>query len=60
MICEIKNAVDCEIVHFLEFNRRRDLWEYFCHGPRERMNTWILVNSDGYRTWGDLKRAGGM
>ena len=27
---------------FLEFNWWRDLWEFFCYGPRGRMNTWLF------------------
>ena len=37
-------AICCEMVHFLEFNRRRDLWEFFCYGPRGRMNTWLFLS----------------
>ena len=41
---------------FLEFDCRRDLWEFFCYGPRGRMNTQLFfVNIDGHRTWGHLK-----
>ena len=29
---------------FLEFNRRRDLWEFFCYEPRGRMNTWLFLS----------------
>ena len=37
-------AIGCEMVHFLEFNRRRDLWEFFCYGPRGRMNTCLFLS----------------
>ena len=35
-------VIGCEKVHFLPFNRRMDLWKYFCYGPRGRMNTWLF------------------
>ena len=30
-------------MHFLEFNRRRDLREFYCYGRRGRINTWLFV-----------------
>ena len=41
---------------FLEFDCRRDLWEFFCYGPRGRMNTQLFfVNIDGIAHGGILK-----
>ena len=41
---------------FLEFNRRRDLWEFFCYGPRGHMNTWLVLSKlMGIARRGDLK-----
>ena len=52
-------AIGCETVHFLKSNWRRDLWEFFCYGPRGRMNTWLFfVKIDRHRTSGRFKRAG--
>ena len=28
----------------LEFKRRRDFWEFFCYGPRGRMNTRLFLS----------------
>ena len=36
-------AIGCEILLFLEFNWRRDLCEFFCYGPRGRMNTRLFL-----------------
>ena len=34
------------MVHFfLEFNRRRDLWELFCYGLRGCMNAWLFLST---------------
>ena len=30
-------------MHFLEFNRRRDLREFYCYGRRGRINTWLFL-----------------
>ena len=41
---------------FKEFNWRRDLWEFFCYGPRGRMNTWLFLSKlIGIARRGDLK-----
>ena len=37
-----EEAIGCEILHFSEFNSRRNLWEFFCYGPRGRMNTFFF------------------
>ena len=52
-------AINFEIVHFLGFNRRRNLWEFFCC---EHVNICvaIFVNIDGHRTWGRVKRVAGI
>ena len=45
---------------FWELNRRRNLWELFCYGPRGRMNTWLFLSKlMGIARRGVL-RAGGM
>ena len=38
---------------FKEFNRQ---WEFFCYGPRGRMNTWLFLSKlIGSARRGDLK-----
>ena len=54
-------AIGCEIVHFLQFNRWGDLLTFFLLWVTwEHKYMAVLVKIYGHRTWGRFKRAGSM